>query len=37
VLDQFDFKIACFPLDVFDVRKGQQFDIDVPADLDQFG
>ena len=36
VLDQFDLKIACFAANTFDFRECQQFDIDVPADLDQF-
>ena len=35
-LRQIDFKIAFLTLNAFDLRKGQQFDIDVPADLDQF-
>jgi len=36
VLDQVDLKIACFTADAVHFRQGQQFDIDVPADLDQF-
>jgi hypothetical protein len=36
VLDQFDLKMACLPPDAVDFRECQQFDIDVPADLDQF-
>jgi len=36
VPDQFDLKIACFAANAVDVRECQQFDIDVPADLDQF-
>jgi hypothetical protein len=35
-LNQIDFKVACFTVNVFDLRQGEQFDIDVPADLDQF-
>jgi hypothetical protein len=37
VLDQFDLKIACITANIGNFRKRQQFDIDVPADLDQFG
>ena len=36
VLGQFDFKIALFAANAFYFGKRQQFDIDVPADLDQF-
>ena len=37
VLSQFDFEIALLAADALDFRKRQQFDVDVPADLDQFG
>jgi hypothetical protein len=37
VLNQLDFEIACFSADAFDLGKGEKFDVDVPADLDQFG
>ena len=36
MLDQFDLKIAGVTADIGDFRERQQFDIDVPADLDQF-
>ena len=36
LLDQLDFEIACFSAYAFNFGKGQKFDIDVPADLDQF-
>jgi hypothetical protein len=37
VLGQVDLEITGFAGNVFDFGKGQEFDIDVPADLDQFG
>jgi hypothetical protein len=37
VLDQLDFEIARLPANAFNFGKGEKFDIDVPADLDQFG
>jgi hypothetical protein len=36
VLNQADFEIAFFPVNALDLGEGQQFDIDMPADLDQF-
>jgi hypothetical protein len=36
VLDQFDLEIALFAGNAVNFRERQQFDIDVPADLDQF-
>ena len=36
VPDQFDFKITLFTANAVNFRERQQFDIDVPADLDQF-
>ena len=36
VLDQFDFKIARFTAKVLHFAERQYFDVDVPADLDQF-
>jgi hypothetical protein len=33
----FDFEIAWGSLDRFQISVGEQLDIDVPADLDQFG
>jgi hypothetical protein len=37
MLGQLDFKIARFTANALDFGKGQKFDIDMPADLDQFG
>jgi len=37
MLDHLDFKISFFSGNVADFGKGKQLDIDVPADLDQFG
>jgi hypothetical protein len=37
MLGQLDFKITRFTANAFDFSKGQKFDIDMPADLDQFG
>jgi hypothetical protein len=37
VLGQFDFKIALFAVNALNFAERQQFDVDVPADLDQFG
>jgi len=36
VLENLDLEIAFLPGDVPDLAQGQQLDIDVPADLDQF-
>jgi len=36
VPDQFDIKISCLTPDAVNFRERQQFDVDVPADLDQF-
>jgi hypothetical protein len=36
-LDQCDFKITRFTTDALNFGKGEKFDVDVPADLDQFG
>jgi hypothetical protein len=36
LLDQLDFKIACFTTNILNFAKRQKFDVDVPADLDQF-
>jgi hypothetical protein len=36
VLDQLDFEFARFSADAFNFGQGEKFDIDVPADLDQF-
>jgi len=36
LLYQLDFKIACFATNILNFGKGQKFDVDVPADLDQF-
>ena len=33
----FHFKIACGPLHRFQIRIGDQFNVQMPADLDQFG
>ena len=32
-----DFEISFVSADVFNVGTGMEFDIDMPADLDQFG
>jgi hypothetical protein len=37
MLDHLDFKISFFPGNAAYLGKGKQFDINVPADLDQFG
>jgi hypothetical protein len=37
VLDQLDLEIALCTADAFDFGKGEKFDVDMPADLDQFG
>jgi len=36
VPDQVDLKITCLAPDAVYLRERQQFDVDVPADLDQF-
>jgi hypothetical protein len=37
MLKDFHFKIALFTIDPHDFRKGHQFNVEMPADLDQFG
>jgi hypothetical protein len=37
MLEYADREIAFFACNRSDFREGQKFDIDVPADLDQFG
>ncbi len=36
-LFDFYFKIPCGPLNRFQIRIGDEFNVQVPADLDQFG
>ena len=36
-LNDFDFKIPLFPGDAFHLGEGQEFNVEMPADLDQFG
>ena len=31
------FKISNFSIDILDIRTGMEFDVGMPADLDQFG
>jgi hypothetical protein len=37
VLNHFDFKIPLFPGDAFHLGEGKKLDVEMPADLDQFG
>jgi hypothetical protein len=37
ILDDFDFKISLLPRDALHLRKGQELNVKMPADLDQFG
>jgi hypothetical protein len=37
MLDQFDLEIPRFTPDLFDFAEGSQLDVQMPADLDQFG
>jgi hypothetical protein len=37
MLAHLDPEVARIPLDAFDLCQGNQFDVVVPADLDQFG
>jgi hypothetical protein len=36
VLEDLDFKIASLPINGFELREGQYFNVQMPADLDQF-
>jgi hypothetical protein len=37
ILDDFDFEISLLPRDALYLRKGQELNVKMPADLDQFG
>jgi hypothetical protein len=37
LLFNFYFEIACRSFDRFEIRIGNDFDVEMPADLDQFG
>jgi hypothetical protein len=37
MFEDLNLEISLFPLDVNNLRKCQEFNIEVPADLDQFG
>jgi hypothetical protein len=36
-LNHLHFKVPLFPGDAFHLREGQELDVEMPADLDQFG
>jgi hypothetical protein len=36
-LNDFNFKISLFPGNAFHLGEGQEFNVEMPADLDQFG